>query len=1212
MLRFIFGASGSGKSYRLRENIIERSRKEPQRNFLIVVPDQFTMQTQMDIVKQHPDHGIMNIDVVSFSRLSHRIFEEVGESHEKVLDDMGKSLVLRHVAEENKGNLPVIGGSMHKMGYIDEVKSTISEFMQYGIEPGMLDDIMKVCENKGALKSKLLDLQLLYSEFKKYIKGNYIAQEELLDVLCRALPSSKLIADSVIAFDGFTGFTPIQYRVISEIQRLASEVIFSFSIGEEEDPYKYDKDEEQNLFLLTKKTVHDLLRLEYENEKNSGLVEVPDYERWADYRNEHSDDVFLKAGEKGRHANNPELAFLEKHIFRYGNEHYGDADFQKNKSDDADLNKSKADVNGGSLKASCESIRILEADTVNQEVQMALSSIRKLLRENRELHYRDFAIVCGSMDRYATVISEEAEKYNIPIYLDQTGNVKLNPLVEAVRSALLTVISKYSYESVFHFLRSGLSPLTSGETDILENYVRALGIRGQKGWENEFDRLPKNLMNRLKKSGDDEDNAIIEEEKKAYLKNLNDLRIRTIGALAPLFAAEGKTVLDYSKALYEFLMGLDAQAKMSEFESSFREQGDEIRAKEYSAIYRKVIALLDQVTALMGNEKITWKEYADILDVGFSDFEIGTIPQSVDRIVVGDIERTRLKEVKTLFFLGVNDDLIPKAAGSGGIISDIERQYLADTLTGIELAPTPRQQMYIQRLYLYMNLTKPSDRLYLSFAHLDPDGKSIRPAYLIGKIRTLFPGVKIKRYDDRACGDVIQTPQNGIDYVAAHLQDYALGYMDEEGERAFTGLFHALSGYRDRLARMIEAAGSGYVHRPLSEAVASALYGNFLVNSVSRLEKFAQCSYAHFLQFGLRLYEREEFDFDHSDMGTVFHGALEVFSRKLGENDLTWENFSKEQGEKIMEESLLEFVDGYNGNILESTKRNEYLMERIKRILYRTVDTLQYQLSKGSFVPKSVETSFDEVGDIDAINISLSEDEKGRILQKMKLTGSIDRIDTYEDENHVYIKIIDFKSGTKDIQLCSLYYGLQLQLVMYMNVARGMAEATNKGKEAVPAAILYYHLADPVLDGNDIPEGADGSDINAMVRKELKTKGLIREDEEVAFLLDHDYAGGSDVVPLKLGSKGGFDKKISKVMAPEEFEEVSDYVSQLIKKSGRRILQGDIEVNPYSMGTKDACSFCKFKSICGFEQSIPGYSCRQLPKLSKEETLERIHTELNA
>jgi ATP-dependent helicase/nuclease subunit B len=1192
MLRFIFGASGSGKSYQLRENIIGRSTKEPKRNFLIVVPDQFTMQTQMDIVKQHPDHGIMNIDVVSFSRLSHRIFEEVGESHEKVLDDMGKSLVLRHVAEEYKDKLPVIGGSMNKMGYIDEVKSTISEFMQYGIEPQMLDDIMKVCENKGALKSKLLDLQLLYSEFKNYIKGNYIAQEELLDVLCRALPSSKLIRDSVIAFDGFTGFTPIQYRVISEILRLSSEVIFSFSIGEKENPYLYDKNEEQNLFLLTKKTVHDLLRLEYENVKNSGLVEVPDFERWAEYRNEHSEDIFLKSGDNGRHANNPELSFLEKNLFRYNNEHYGVAA-------------------GESAEAPrCEHIKILEADTTNQEVQMTLATIRKLLRENDKLSYRDFAIVCGSMDRYGAVISEEAEKYNIPVYLDETGNVKLNPLVEAIRSALLTVTKSYSYEAVFHFLRCGLSPFSAGETDMLENYVRALGIRGKKGWENEFTGLPKQLLKKFKvQSAKDIEDETLKAEKEQYLSVINELRERAVSTLSPLFDAEGKTVLDYSTALYEFLIKLEAQNKMADFERAFHEQGDEVRAKEYATIYRKVVALLDQVTALMGSEKITWKEYAEILDVGFSDFEIGTIPQSVDRIVVGDIERTRLKEVKTLFFLGVNDDLIPKGAGSGGIISDIERQYLADTLNGIELAPTPRQQMYIQRLYLYMNLTKPSDRLYLTFAHLDPDGKSVRPAYLIGKIRSLFPGVTVERYDGRAGGDIIQTPQNGIDYVAAHMQEYALGYMDEEGERAFSGLFHALADHKDRLVRMIDAAGSGYIHKPLSEAVASALYGNFLSNSVSRLEKYAQCAYAHFLQYGLRLYEREEFDFDNSDMGNVFHGALDIFTRKLDENGLTWENFSKEQGEKIMEESLLEFVDGYNGNILESTKRNEYLMERIKRILYRTVDTLQYQLSKGSFVPKSVETSFDEVGDIDAINISLSEDEKGRILQKMKLTGKIDRIDTYEDADHVYIKIIDFKSGSKDIELCSLYYGLQLQLVMYMNVARGMAEATSKGKEVIPAAILYYHLADPVLDGDKFKEEATGDDINAMVRKQLKAKGLIREDRSVVNLLDREAGSASDVIPVKFNKDGSFSKTGNDTISAEDFEEVSQYVTKLIKKNGKSILDGNIEVNPYTMGSKEACTFCKFKSVCGFDQSMPGYTCRQLPNLKDDEVMERIRTE---
>ena len=1187
MLRFVFGASGVGKSYHIRQEIIDRSINEPERNFLIVVPDQFTMQTQLDIVKQHPMNGIMNIDVVSFSRLSHRIFEEVGQDHEKVLDDMGKSLVLRHVAENIREKLPVIGGSMHKMGYIDEVKSTISEFMQYSIEPEMLDDIIGACEGKGALKSKLLDLKLLYSEFKKYIKGNYIAQEELLDVLCRAIPSSKLIRDSVIAFDGFTGFTPVQYKVISQLLRYSMEVIFSFTIGQGENPFIYDRNAEQDLFLLTKKTAHDLLRLEYENEKYDDPAAVPDFERWSEYYIKEK-YIVLNGNEFGRHANNPELAFLEKRLFRYGNEKY-------------------EDVSG--------KIGIFEADTVTEEVQMALARIRSLIREDKTLHYRDFAIVCGGLERYEAVVSEEADKYGIPVYLDQTGKVKLNPLIEAIRSALLTVNSHYSFEAVFHYLRSGLSPLSSNEADKLENYVRAMGIRGNKGWNNPFDRIPKQIMRKLKMSElKDTENDILEKQKKQYLDEINALRERVVSSLAPLFTAEGKSVLDYSRALYEFLTGLDARQRVDDYERYFHDQGDGIREKEYTVIFRKVIALLDQVTALMGDEKLTWKEYADILDVGFGDIEIGTIPQSVDRIVVGDIERTRLNEVKILFFLGVNDDLIPKSAGTGGIISDIERQYLAESLTDIELAPTPRQQMYIQRLYLYMNLTKPSDRLYLSYAHIDPDGKSIRPAYLIGKVKALFPGVSIQRYDGRADGEIIETPQNGMDYVAAHIQDYSRGYLDSHEEESFSALFHSLmeaEGYRDRLMKMVYAAGSGYMHKPLSEAVASMLYGNFLVNSVSRLEKFAGCSYAHFLQYGLRLDEREEFTFDQTDLGTVFHGALETFSRKLEEENLTWTTFDKEQGERIMDEALKEFTADYNGNILESSKRSEYLMQRIRRILFRSVDTLQYQLSKGSFMPKSMETSFDEAGDIDAINIGLSEDERGRILKKMKLTGRIDRIDTYEDADHVYLKIIDFKSGNKKFKLCSLYYGLQLQLVMYMNVARSMAEAGSRNKEVIPAAILYYHLTDPVLDGQNVSQDQTDEDINLMIRQQLRTRGLVREDRSVVDLLDKEAGQASDVIPVKFNKDGAFSRSGSDVMSADDFEEVSKYVNHLIKKSGKSIIEGDIAVNPYSQGTRTACEYCNFKSVCGFDTSIPGYEMRELKSKKDDEVLELIRHELN-
>ena len=1179
MLRFIFGASGAGKSRTVYDEFISRSIEETGRNFLIIVPDQFTMQTQLDIIKLHPRHGIMNIDVLSFSRLSHRIFEEVGEIKTGVLDDMGKSLVLRHVAEKLKDELPVIGGNMHKMGYIDEVKSTISEFMQYRIEPGDLDRLLDASKQRGALRSKLLDLQRLYSGFKEYISGSFIAQEETMDILCRALPKSSLIPGSVIVFDGFTGFTPIQYQVIGVLLALADEVVFTCTVGQGENPYEYDKNKEQELFLISKKTVHDLLHLEYENTKNNDPLNTPDFERWAEYRNTNSKDIFVANEGKRRHALNPELSFLERNIFRYRKEVYD---------------------------SKISNILLMEAEDIQSEVRMAFSKIRELVRSDEKLHYRDFAIVCGDIERYASKAELVAKEMDIPIYLDRTGEIGLNPFIEYIRGGLSVVNCAFSYESVFHYLRSGAVDFELRDVDELENYVRALGIRGKSAWEKPFSKLPDEIKRKLRKSDDPQ------KASELYLNRINALRDKVIKSLEMLFSTKAGTVRDYSYAIYEFITAGNQADKLMEREQFFRRSGDQIKAREYEAIYKKVIDLLEQITALMGDETITWKEYADILEVGFGDIEIGTIPASVDRILVGDIERTRLKEIKILFFLGATDDLIPKGTGTGGIISDIERQFLIDSEAGIEMAPTPRQQMYMQRLYLYMNLTKPSEKLYLSFSHLGPDGKSIRPAYLIGMIKSFFPAIETKRYSEYSVKDKLQTRDNGLGFIAQNIQSYALGYKDPDEEADFRALFSSLwnqgDEYKKRLGDMLAAAGMNYTHHPLSEAVATMLYGNVLINSVSRLEKFAQCSYSHFLRYGLGLGEREEYSFEYSDMGNVFHGVLETFSKNLEEKGLSWTTFTKEQGEEILTEAFDSFADSYGSDILSSTSRNISAKSRIKRILLRSIDTLSYQLKKGSFMPKTMEADFSSVGEIDAINVSLSEDEKGRILKRMRLTGRIDRIDTYEDSDHVYVKVIDFKSGDKKFDLCALYYGLQLQLVMYMNVARSMEKAQNPAKEVIPAAVLYYHLDDPVIDAENVKDAGESVDVNDIIRKKLRPNGVIASERDIVDLLDHEPGKESDVIPVKFNKDGSFSKT-SGVMPPEEFEEISGYVSRLIKQKGSSIVAGDIEISPYQRKNQSACDYCSFKAICGFDPAISGYKKKILEELDEDEIMNRIRTE---
>lgn len=299
-LQFYFGASGAGKSKQLHRDIIDASLEHPEINYLLIVPDQFTMQTQMDLVVEHPNHAIMNIDVLSFGRLTHRILEEVGAVQMPVLDDTGKSLVLRKVSQKEKDRLTVMGSHLHKIGYIHEVKSAISEFMQYGIGIRELEELTDCAKSRGALYYKLQDLGILYQAFQEYIRTRFITTEETLDRLREALPKSDIIRQSVIAFDGFTGFTPIQNRVIQELMRLTKRVIISLTIDERENPYRLEG--EQKLFYLTQKTVADLRRLMEE-------VEVTEEKAvWCKER---------FGGQLPRFTGNPELAHLEHNLFRY-------------------------------------------------------------------------------------------------------------------------------------------------------------------------------------------------------------------------------------------------------------------------------------------------------------------------------------------------------------------------------------------------------------------------------------------------------------------------------------------------------------------------------------------------------------------------------------------------------------------------------------------------------------------------------------------------------------------------------------------------------------------------------------------------------------------------------------------------------------------------------------------------------------------------------
>lgn len=1136
-LQFILGNSGSGKSHYAYENIIRESLARPEEKFLVIVPEQFTMQTQKELVSLHPRKGILNIDVLSFQRLAYHVFDEVGADRRTVLEETGKNLLLRKVAIEQQAKLKVLKGNLKKIGYITEMKSVISELTQYDVTLEQLDEMVRYAEDKPGLSYKLQDILVLYGAFREKLKEKYITSEEILGLLCDVAGRSGTLRGSTILLDGFTGFTPIQQKLLRELMRLAARVTVTITIDARENPWKAGGMHE--LFYLSKKTIHTVAGIA----KETGTeIEEP---------------VVLGEKDSPRFQDAPALRFLEQHFLRTDRAVYGKEQ---------------------------DSITIHTAKNVVEEAHFAAREILRMVRGDG-YRFQDIAVITGDLPSYGEHVRKIFAEYGIPCFIDETKTVLLNPFIEYIRAALEMAAKNFSYESVFRYLRTGLCQISKEETDLLENYVIATGKRGIHAWKQEWERSTRTM---------DAEQAA----------QCNELRRRIMEPLLPFLELVKNRRTDArakTEALYALIAAQDIQVQLAAYEKRFADEGNQDAAKEYSQIYGIVIGLLDKVVDLLGDEPMPLKEYTEILESGFEEAKVGIIPPTADRVTVGDIERTRLKDIRALIFLGLNDGWVPKSAEKSGILSELDRDSLDGC--GVELAPGARENGYIQRFYLYQNLTKPSEQLCLSYSKSKTDGGAMRPSYIINSITRMFPHIRV--IDEDAAvqpKERIVTPESGIPWLIEGMKALKRGTMNADWAELYSW-YYGNEAYRDRVAELVEAAFLTQTKEGLGRGIAQALYGSVLENSVSRLEQFAACAFSHFLMYGLRLTPREECIFQPVDMGNIIHRVIELFSKRIRTGPYTWFNLPEEVREQWTEECVEEAA-GENGlEVLHSTARNAYVIERVKRIMKRTVWALCEQVRAGEFVPGSYEVSFSMAEDLDSVNIALTDKEK------MRLRGRIDRIDTCEKEDEVYVKVIDYKSGNTEFDMVALYYGLQLQLVVYLNAALELEKRIHPDKDIVPAGIFYYRTQDPMLDrdGEETPE-----QINKKILGKLKLSGLVNSDEKIVRSMDRSVGLGdkksSDVIPVSY-TKSGYST-YSSVAGRKRFEELSGYVNEKMRDIGKRILAGETAMQPYERKGRTACDYCAYREICGFDTKIPGTGFRRLHEYKTEDIWKKIGEEV--
>lgn len=1106
-LKFVFGPSGSGKSSYLYQHVIQESMKYPERNYIVLVPEQFTMQTQKDLVMMHERKGIMNIDVLSFARLAYRVFEETGGGGLPVLDDEGKNLILRKIAGDYESELKMLGGHMKKQGYISEVKSVISEFTQYDIGEDEIERVMESAGESSRLYYKLADIRLLYRGFTDYLREKYITKEELLDVLSREVEKSERLKNSTVVLDGFTGFTPVQDRLLGELMRHCREVIVTVTMDRRGNPYVYEHP--YQLFALSKQMVTSLLQIAKQNKiPVEEPVELYDHVPW-------------------RFKEQEALAFLEKHLFRYG---------------------------AGAYEKEQEQVKLHLAKNPREEAYAVAEQVRRMMREDR-YRLRDIGVIVSDMDVYADHLKQAFIKYDIPFFMDHKRSILLNSFVEYIRSVLHMAEQSFSYESVFRFLRTNLAGFTYEEIDELENYVIGLGIKGYKHWQEKWTRKLRGMAQ--------ED-----------LDKMNHYRrqlVEKVDGLIYVLRQRRKTVADITRAIYEFMVQENLQVRLAEQEELFRAKGELALAREYAQIYRIVIELFDKFVELLGDEQVSLSEYCKLLDAGLEEARVGVIPPEVDQVVIGDMQRTRLKDIKALLFAGANDVYLPGALLRTGLLSELDREKFArEKLT---LSAGGKEKAYVQKFYLYLNLTKPSEKLDIYYSKVSADGKSVRPSYLIQELQKLFPKLKV-RDEERYLKEQELTENIGFDRM---IREFVQKRHETDG--AWCELYNWYKKnpkWQEKVERFLEA---GYYRKPLdalTEEAAERLYGEEFETSITRMERFAVCAFSHFLTYGLGLREREEYDFQAADLGNVCHRALERFSYKVEREAGDWLKLTEEKRKQYVEESVEEAIADYGNSILYSSSRNAYLIVRMKRMLEKTVWALTKQLAAGDFKPAAYELRF--------------------------ANGKIDRVDTCEDGDCVYVKVIDYKTGSKSFDVTALYHGLQLQLMVYMDAALQLEQKKHPEKEILPAGVFYYRIQDPLID-----RPKEGEEQESIL-KELKPDGMISLEKEVLEHLDHCMVGESSVIPVKYNKNGSLSKS-SKAASAQDFYLMMKYAVNKVEEIRQKILSGDVKVNPYRRGTETSCDYCSYRQICGFDTKMEGYRYREIEAMSVDKVIQAMKGE---
>ena len=789
-----------------------------------------------------------------------------------------------------------------------------------------------------------------------------------------------------------------------------------------------------------------------------------------------------------------------------------------------------------------ENLKLFLANNSYSELEYVANEILRLVKEEN-YRYNEIAIISNDLDSYNLEAKVIFEKYNIPIFVDDKKDLSQNLLIKYILSIIDIFAKNWSFETVFNYIKLGLiENIDEEKLSLFENYCRKWGIKNYK-WLKPFEYDSQNKLEEQE----------LEEIRKKIIEPLKEFKDEI---------SKNKTAEEITKNVYDFVIKNKINVILNE---KLNKIGNIEISNEYNTSYKIFTSVLDNIVSIFGNQKMSFEEYKDLLQIGFSESELGTIPVTQDQVVLGDSKRSKNSDIKICFIVGVNDGIFPMVNKFEGFLNDNDRNNLKDA--NIELAKTSLDLMYENNFEIYNVLMLASQKLYLSYCSQDRDGKSLRQSILIKKIKRLFPNLKEN-------SDIIKKDYFVTNEIATFDDSIAV-YKEFLDGNNLTDEWKTVLNYYDKnqkskFQKVLDAENYTNNSENISKENIEKLYGRRFRGSVSKLEQYRNCPFAFHLQYGLKLKEKEEFKMQSFQTGSFMHEVIDTFFSEIENRSLNVKEISDEQIKEIVNKIIDDLLQTSRYYIFSSTAKFRALTRKLKRVTLESISYIVYTLRNSQFELYGHEVEFGTNKKYNSIMVDLGDD------RKVQIDGKIDRLDIGKIDDKTYVRIIDYKSRIKNLDMNLFEAGLQIQLITYL-------DAVCKQDNFDPAGILYSGLIDSKLKLKSGNQNLSEEDIKSEIKKNFKMKGVVLANVDVVKMMDNSLAAGatSDIIPVGFNKDGSYSKQ-SKVLNEEEFEEMQNKVQEIIKDISREILDGKIDIKPYSYKQNTGCKFCEYKAICRF------------------------------